>query len=329
MKVIKLDKRHFQGAVSLEDVGGSIRPWRLPCDYLRLFDDGLVEQAGATAGVRMRFATDAEHLELAAEPFGEPRRFDLTVEGELLYAVVLEANEETVKFDSLPAGEKVVEVWLPLTWPATLRYLAVPDGASVEAAEDERPRWITYGSSITHCCDAHSPARTWPAGVARKHGLNLTCLGFNGQCHLDAMVARVIRDMPADFVSLKLGINAMSGSLGQRAYKSAAIALVKIIREKHPNVPIALVSPIISPQRETERAWETGLTLQETRRDLADAVERLAACGDSNVHYFDGLELFGADLVEDYLPDGLHPNADGYEVLGENFSRVVMGRISL
>ena len=47
-----------------------------------------------------------------------------------------------------------------------------------ESYEDARPKWVTYGSSITHCRTAESPSQTWPGVAARQSGLNLTCLGY-------------------------------------------------------------------------------------------------------------------------------------------------------
>ena len=41
--------------------------------------------------------------------------------------------------------------------------------------------------------------------------------------------------------------------------------------------------------------------------------------GDRNLHHLSGLELFGPDDVGD-LPDGLHPNGDGYVRIGERFA---------
>ena len=73
--------------------------------------------------------------------------------------------------------------------------------------------WATWGSSLTHCVRAGSAARVWPGTVARTHDVNLVNLGFGGQCHLDPMVAMHIRDLPASCISMKLGINMMSGSV--------------------------------------------------------------------------------------------------------------------
>ena len=52
--------------------------------------------------------------------------------------------------------------------------------------------------------------------------MHLTSLGFGGQCHLDLFVAQTIRDLPADYISLKVGINIVNqNSLGRRAFASA------------------------------------------------------------------------------------------------------------
>ena len=101
---------------------------------------------------------------------------------------------------------------------------------------------------------------------------------------------------------------------------------MQIIREKHPQTPLAVISPIASPIREkTDNA--VGLTLAAMRAELEDAVGRMKDCGDENIYYFNGLDVFGEDLVADYLPDDLHPNADGYEILGRNFADVVLDKL--
>ena len=164
--------------------------------------------------------------------------------------------------------------------------------------------------------------------MARRRQLNLTCLGYGGNCHLEPALACMIREMPADFISLKLGINVYgAASLSPRTFKPAVIGFVQILREKHPDIPIAVVSPIVSAPRETEPN-AVGLSLSLMREEVADAVRRMVDCGDANLHYFDGLRLFGEHLAADYQPDRCHPNGDGYEILGKNFLDSVLGEIS-
>jgi lysophospholipase L1-like esterase len=164
--------------------------------------------------------------------------------------------------------------------------------------------------------------------VAREHGLNLTCLGYGGNCHLEPMIARMIRDLPADFISMKVGINIQgNGSLNLRTFGPAIIGFIEIIREKHPDTPFVVISPIFSPPRE-ETPNAVGFNLQGMREEVAAAVSAIQAHGDSNVHYVDGLKLFGPEY-DHLLPDQLHPDAQGYKVLGQNFLREVAAPLFL
>ena len=160
---------------------------------------------------------------------------------------------------------------MPQLCQVVVKSLKINSDAEISKVTDDRLKWTTYGSSITHCVRAHSPALTWPAVVARKHALNLTALGYGGQCHVDPMIAIMIRDIPADLITLKLGINVQgAGSLNPRTFKSAVIGMIKIIREKQPKTPIGIISPIISPPRENLK--NNGLSLCDMRSELQDAV---------------------------------------------------------
>lgn len=325
MKSIALQAELFEGVVSLERGDGWVKPWRLPCDRLALFppEGALVDRAACPAGVRLRLRTNSPIIAVKVLPAETDRRFDLVIENDLVQTTTVAAGEELAEFTDLPAAERVVECWLPQSAPVAVTELLVDPDAEAEPAPDQRPKWTTYGSSISHCVSAHSPARTWPGVVARAQNVNLTCLGYGGNCHLETMVGRMIRDLPSDYISLKLGINVYgANSLGPRTFGAAAVGLVQLIREKQPEVPIALVSPIISSPRESVPS-AAGISLEDMRETLIDVVCRLKSCGDEKVKYFDGLELFGTDLVEAYQPDNCHPNGDGYEIMGRNFSAAV------
>jgi lysophospholipase L1-like esterase len=102
------------------------------------------------------------------------------------------------------------------------------------------------------------------------------------------------------------------------------VGYVKIVPERHQESPFVVMSPIISPPRESVKN-KVDFTLAEMREEVRAAVEALRAHGDGNVHYVDGLEVVGADLG-DLLPDALHPNAEGYKVMGANFLERVARR---
>ena len=82
----------------------------------------------------------------------------------------------------------------------------------MRVAAEQNPKLEHVGQFRREQGCAASPATTWPATCARVADLNLTSFGFGGQCHMDQAMARVIRDMEADCISLKLGINVRRAS---------------------------------------------------------------------------------------------------------------------
>ncbi len=311
----------WQGNISLQKTEDWVMPWRTPHPMHVLFPEPLLERSAMPAGVRISFRSNTTRISGSIVPQKESGILDLCCEGEVVAALDLSQKDDFV-FENLSDEDKLIELWLPQFGKFQLRSLEIDDGATLEPFNDTRPRWITYGSSITQCRTAASPTQTWPAIAARTHGLNLTCLGYGGQCHLDAMIARMIRDAPADYISMCLGINIQgASSLGPRAFRPAIIGAVQIVREKHPDIPIVLMSPICSPPRE-EKPNAVGFHLQRMREEVQAAAEALQAHGDTHVHYVDGLSVFGADSVH-LLPDALHPDAEGYQVMGKNFTTVV------
>lgn len=333
----------YEGAVDVRAGDGYVRPFRLPVADLDLHHPALVFMAACPSGVRLRLRTDTTVVALEVEhrfaPMFTARTpvYDVTIEGELVASVSAPGPEERVVLDGLPAGDKVVEVWLPMYPGVRLRALEVDAGASADAAPDGRRRWVTYGSSITHGMEAHGPARTWPATAARLLDEHLTSLGFAGQAHLDPLVARTIAALPADRITLKLGINVHNGAtLRERTFAPLVHGFLESVREGHPTTPITVISPILSPSREddtvTERTLLDGttetivgeLTLRQMRSILADVVATRVRRGDEHLDHLDGTQLFGVDATDvDLLPDGLHPNGDGYELIGRRFAEHV------
>ena len=333
----------------------------------QLLDPAIAFVSSMPPGGRLEFVTGSTPIELEAVftrlEYGgitpHVATIDLVVDGEVVASEALADTDvirfpdrssldfemvhvepSVVRFDGLAAGRKHVEIWLAQNATAMLRQLRVDDDATVEAPPPStRRRWVHYGSSISHCMEAEHPTGTWPAVAARSAGVDLYSLGLAGQCQLDQFTARTIRDLPADLISLKLGINVVNAdTMRERAFVPAVHGLLDTIRDGHPDVPIVVISPIICPAAEdhagptlpndegcfdvVERPDELqpgALSLVRIRELLATVVEQRRSVGDAELHHLHGHELFGADDVED-LPDGLHPNTTGYRRMGERFT---------
>ena len=158
----------------------------------------------------------------------------------------------TARFTGLDSTAEHHEIWLPHHCAVEIRALRVADGSSVTPRHDDRRRWVHYGSSISHCLEATHPTQTWPAIAARLADVDLHNLAFAGQCQLDPFTARTIRDISADLISLKLGINIVNAdSMRERTFAPAIHGFLDTIREGHPTTPLLVITPIICPAVET------------------------------------------------------------------------------
>ncbi len=325
LKRIELVDELFQGHISLERGDSWVRPWRLPLDSLPLYySDALRSSAMMPAGVRLRFTSDTSRVKVLLAPADAPTDLDCVVDNQLAASATVEPGEQACLFEGLPTHTKWIDVYLPPKMPVKLVGLEIDDEATYALPPDERTRWVVYGSSNVQCGRAASPAQTWPAIVARTHDLNFTCLGYGGQCHWEPMMARLIRDLPADLILLYVGSNIYgAASLNLRTFAPAVIGFVQIIREKRPAVPICVLSPLLSPPREGVPN-AVGLTFAAMREEAKGAVDRLRAAGDESLVYADGADVFTMEEAVRHMEDGVHPDADGYRLMAERIDQAIV-----
>ncbi|MEU1486110.1 GDSL-type esterase/lipase family protein [Streptomyces sp. NPDC005752] len=356
----------FRGALDLETAQAGVMPRRLPSWTKEQYQNPSVY--GVTvmpSGVRLVFRTDARELEFEVltstgqlDSDSRPRptgMLELLVDGAVAgrqqapvgnvlrmagpgaVPRLVPGEPGTVRFAGLPAGMKDVELWLPQQTPTELVALRA-DGDVLAPLPDGRRHWVHHGSSISHCIEADGPTGTWPVVAAALGGVEVINLSLAGNALLDPYVARTIRDMPADLISLKVGINIVSlAAFRLRTFGPAVHGFLDTIRDGHPDVPLLLISPVSCPAlEETPGPTATGpdgklsalgdpadvaggaLSLAVVRAELA----RIAAArqaSDPRLHYLDGRALLGPDEADD-LADGLHPTAAAYRRMGKRFA---------
>lgn len=359
----------FIGALDFDQRPQGISPRRLPAWTRSQLPRMMDVMARMPSGVRLAFVTDSTRIQLTAlttnmvTPPDSPRTviFDLEIDGEIASVgdtagnhILLDPSDPenfqlmrgdtfVAQFENLGSERKFCQLWLPHNALVEVRSLGLDEGACLEAPPEITNRWIHYGSSISHCLEAEQPTGTWPAVAANKVGMSLFSLGFAGQCHLDQFVARTIRDMDADVISIKTGINVVNmDSMRERTFVPALHGFLDTIREGKPDTPIVIASPIFCPSAEhrpgptianAEGRFVTlpghdeiqagCLTLTRIRKLIEELVEARRA-SDPHLGYINGLELFSEADADD-LPDDLHPNPEGYRRMGERFASQVFG----
>lgn len=311
------------GAVSVESSAEGLIPWRLDAGRAAFFQPDLKTMAARTSGVHIRFVTSAESVALEFDILGNVEdnlmcELDLFVDDISVVRKQFRAGQtHSLAASGLPQGEKEITIYLPTNGAVLLRCLSISDSSSIDLPP-KRPRWITHGSSITHCVGSDGPANTWPAIVAREKAWDAWNLGFAGQCKFDPIVARTIARMPAERISLCLGINTAAGFYSLRTWIPAVEGFIMNVRDGHPTTPLLVISPILSPPRETFDTAPTQIGLQTMRTHLEAIVERFRDAGDANIYYLSGLKIIGLG-DESTMPDQLHPDADGMKLMAERF----------
>ena len=304
----------------LREGDGNQRFVRLdPAGYLPPFTDGLANRAAMAAGVRAGWRASGGTLTLEGHGAEDCAPYDVMVNGQRTHRLPATGqHRHEVRLDNLPPNA-LVELWLPHFGDLVLTE-ATFDGVSVTSAVEEGPRWITYGSSITHCQQADGPTQTWPALVAANNGWRLTNLGLAGECQLDPLAASTIAQTPADIISLCVGINSYNASVfSERSFGPALQGFIKTVRGAHPDAPIAVITPVLSLPRE-DKANQIGWTLADYRRAVEQTVATMQAQGDSRLHVIDGAALFTEQEAAERMPDTLHPDTAGYALMAQRLS---------
>lgn len=361
------------GAAELESRPHGLAVHRLPSWARKQFPDPLLlDRESQPSGVRIAFTTVGTHAELTVRTTRSAFRglergrgaIDVFVDGvlhtrsELTGGNTIETDlatgesttvsgpPHTVALTGLRAGSKTLEFWLPHNETVELVDLTV--AAEIDPLDSRGSRrWVHHGSSISHGSNATAPSATWPAIAARSVGnIQLTNLGFGGSAMVDPFMARVIRDTPADVISVKLGINVVNGDVMRlRSFIPAVHGFLDTIREGHPTTPLLLISPLhcaIHEQTPGPGAFDpdalasgqvrflaTGdpqdvpagrLTLESIRTALEIVVAHRT--DDPQLQFVDGLEMLGA-VDEQQLPleDALHPSTEAHEVIGQRFAK--------
>jgi hypothetical protein len=368
-----LTRDFIHGAVDIEQTSTGLLPHRLPAwARAQCADAQLAMAESQPSGVRVVFQTAATAVELdvlatkrAYSGLG-PRPdgvYDLFVGGQLAHQgsvqggrtlhidmasgamTVTEGEAQTLRFSGLPPEQKTIAIWLP--HDETTELVSLRSDAPLSPVPSVgRRRWVHHGSSISQGSNTTHPSGAWPAVAAARTGFELLNLGYSGNALLDPFAARTIRDLPADLISVKIGINLVNKDLMRlRAFGPAVHGFLDTIREGHPSTPLLVISPIFCPIHETvpgpsvydlealaegrllfraggnaDEVRQGKLTLGVIRESLREIVAQRAA-SDAHLRYIDGLELYGPrDNLRLPLPDELHPDAASHRLIGERFA---------
>jgi len=248
----------------------------------------------------------------------------------------IQGESEKIEFTNLGSDFKDIEIWMPSS--AVISIGSIDASSEIlSPAKDQSKVWAHYGSSISHCVEAGRPMNIWGVHASRLLALNFQSFAFAGEAHVDGFVSRSMAAIEPDYISLKIGINVVNAdSMRERAFVPAVHNFLDILREKLPAVPILLISPIICPFHEINpgptligksglysevRPYNLNFGSLNLPRIRTVLEELTVKRDDPQLHFLSGLELFNEGDIS-MMPDQLHPNAEGYRLMGDRFAKL-------
>lgn len=283
-----------------------------------------------TSGVRIRFKSDCTTLGIRyantdlsgmrnMHVFGQSG-VDLYADGVYAGTAIHGASPEVEYFffQNAPAQKREFVLYLPLYNGASVQSVGVnPECVVEKPAPFARPKPVVfYGTSITQGGCASRPGMSYEAILCRNLNLDFVNLGFSGNGLGEKEVAEAMAEIDASCFVLDF----MANHKDQESLEAVYEPFARILREKHPAVPLVLVTRIYA-------ARETPLfggkeKIEAQREVIRKTAAKLITEGDRNITLVEGYDLLGPGLG-DGLVDGTHPNDLGFQIMADRLAPVL------
>lgn len=159
---------------------------------------------------------------------------------------------------------------------------------------------LFYGSSITQGACASRPGLCYEAWISRRLDCDYINLGFSGNCKGEDAIVDYMSQLDISCFVCDYDHNAPNAEYLQSTHAN----VYKKMREKHPFIPIILISkPDVTLHSEDEI---------KRRAIIMDTYLNGIKNGDKHLYYIDGYSLFSGADREECTVDGVHPNDIGF-----------------
>ena len=313
--------------------GGKIR--RLPVKTK--ISANVDELAWHTAGVMLRFKTDASEIRINASLWRNARMFHMAHVGSMGFDIYIGSGSAKIYYASArfdhtqeqynvtifknDTEKKMREFTLhfPLYSGVEKFAIGLTKGAKVCAPSpwsDKRPV-VVYGTSIQQGGCASRPGMCHTNILSRMLNRPFINLGFSGSAKGEPEMAETIAAIknPAMII---LDYDANAGVDGLR---KTLTKFIDILREALPETPILLVSRLPQSYEFHSESYFIQERFNLTSIHLAE-LQRRRETGDKNIHFLDGMTLFGPDPTECTV-DGCHATDLGFYQIAKHMAPVI------
>ncbi|MDD7986607.1 SGNH/GDSL hydrolase family protein [Lentisphaera marina] len=174
---------------------------------------------------------------------------------------------------------------------------------------------LVYGTSITQGGCAARPGLAYTNILSRRLDYEFINLGFSGNGRGEPELAKLIQEVEdKTMIILDYEANANEG------IKNTLENFIDIIREKHPTIPLLIISRILPADAIHNKVkYEKLQSLSDFQKSLVTQKKKF---GDKNIYFLDGKSLLGEHAHEATV-DGTHPNSYGFMIMAENIQPTI------
>ncbi len=305
---------------------------RLPEEVARATSEGVLSLHTNTAGGRVRFATDSEYIAISCKLPSLTRFAHMPTTGVSGFDMYVSKG-----------GADVFEKCLTPPWDMTdgystiyhfgsrcLRELTInfplyndvdelliglePDAVLKEGKKYKYEKPVVYyGSSITQGGCATRPGNCYEALISQRLDCDYINLGFSGSAKGEDAIIDYIASLDMSVFVYDYDHNAPDAAHLEATHFKG----YKKIREKHPELPIIMVTAPLDNRAFLENRYFP--CREVIMKSFLDA----KASGDENVYFVDGAALFNGENTDVCTVDGCHPNDLGFLRMADGIGRIV------
>jgi lysophospholipase L1-like esterase len=303
--------------------------FRLPASLKDTYRKPVWELAQSPSGGRIRFRTNSTALAIRLEYPEPPGMSNMHAFGQTgvdLYADAVYRGTaiagrdakpgktaEHIYFKEQPVTYREITLYLPLYAPVKVLGIGLDPEARVERAKPfviAKPL-VFYGTSITQGGCASRSGMSYQAILGRMLNADFVNLGFSGNGLGEPELARAVASIDASCFVMDFAQNNPTVESLTQAYAP----FLETIRDKHPETPILVITPIYS----AHESWSRDARLEGMRELIRQVAARRIAAGDRHIEIVEGTDLLGPSRG-DGLVDGTHPNDLGFQWMAEGLA---------
>ena len=297
---------------------------RLPMDMDPAVSEAVKSLSWHTAGGKLRFRSNSKRVVVRVRLQNNTimphmartgsNGFDLYVgsPGSEVYYNTTKSIEQQYDYTLFKHSEpamRTITINFPLYKGVDSLQIGIEKGSRLQPPEPLKKYVAVYGTSITQGGCAARPGMAWTNIVSRRMQRHFYNYGFSGSGKGEPVMAELLGTLDPAMYILVFQSNA------GKAYIANLKNFIAILRKKHPETPIVVISTFFRPR--SAESYYLNIARQQHK-----VVEEFRKAGDKNIYSIDGSATMDPYRYEATV-DGTHPTDLGF-MLKANFIQKVI-----